>query len=259
MIIRASALALLAATLCLGQTPPQFTTASRLTNKEVVLKLTVESRAKFRIESSSNLLTWDPMSLLLSINPNTYTDNAAPYFPSRYYRAVQLSDAAAVTGDFLTTSDGTVLFHPINHATFVMQWKDLTIYNDPVGSVSTFTGIPKASLIFISHEHGDHFNASLLPSIMAPGAKIIATTTIYNSLSSALKASTIVLKNGQETNLLDLSVMAVPAYNTSNNNHPKGIGNGYVVTIGGKRIYMTGDSEDIPEMKALTDIDVSFV
>jgi L-ascorbate metabolism protein UlaG (beta-lactamase superfamily) len=238
---------------------PQFGHPSRLTNQEFVLKISVfGNQSNFRIDGASSLPEWTPLSVLLSSGLNQYTDSAAPYFPSRYYRAVTLSDTNALTGDYLSTDDGDVLFHPVNHATFLMQWKDIVIYNDPVGS-TYYARLPKAGLVLVGHEHTDHFNATIMTTEKTPSAKIVTTETVYNSLSIPARASTIVLTNGAGTNLLGIDILAVPAYNTTSTYHRKGLGNGYLLTIGGKRIYISGDTEDTPEMLALTNIDVAFL
>jgi L-ascorbate metabolism protein UlaG (beta-lactamase superfamily) len=137
-----------------------------------------------------------------------------------------------------------------------MSWNGRTIYNDPVGGAAPFQGLPRADLILVSHSHGDHFDVSTLNAVKGSNAVIVAPQAVFNSMSAALKSLTTVLTNGAITNIMGLTIDAVPAYNS---NHPKGSGNGYVLTIGGKRIYMSGDTGDIPEMRALQDIDVSFV
>jgi L-ascorbate metabolism protein UlaG (beta-lactamase superfamily) len=130
------------------------------------------------------------------------------------------------------------------------------IYNDPVGGATPYAGLPKADLILVSHSHGDHFDSATLNTVRGPSAVIIAPQAVFNSLSTTLKALTTVLTNGASANVIGLTIEAVPAYNA---NHPKGAGNGYVLTLGGKRIYMSGDTGNIAEMRALQDIDVAFV
>ncbi len=133
------------------------------------------------------------------------------------------------------------------------------IYNDPVGDAALFQGIPRADLILISHAHGDHFNNSTLGVVTNSGSVIIAPPVVYNTMPAELKNLTRVMTNGATTQVLGLTIEAVPAYNLTSSNHPKGVGNGYVLTLGGRRIYLSGDSEDIPEMRSLQNIDVAFV
>jgi L-ascorbate metabolism protein UlaG (beta-lactamase superfamily) len=196
------------------------------------------------------------MLTLLSTDSNQHTDSAALYLESRYYRAFQLNGTNIVTGDHLATDDGEITFHPVNHASFVMSWNGKTIYNDPVGGATPYQGLPRADLILVSHSHPDHFDNSTLNAVKGTNAIIIAPQAVYTGMTVALRGVTAVLTNGTTTNVLGLTIEAVPAYNS---NHPRGTGNGYVLTIGGRRIYMTGDTGDIPEMHALTNVDVAFV
>jgi hypothetical protein len=234
----------------------QFTGIQRLTNGDVLLQLKAQAGFYYRIETSTSLPHWNAWFTLLSTGPNQYTDSAAPYLGGRLYRALELTGTNILTGDHLATDDGDVVIHPINHASFVMSWNGRTIYNDPVGGAAPFQGLPRADLILVSHDHSDHFDASTLNAVKGSNTVIIAPQTVFGSLSATLKSLTLVLTNGATTNILGLTIDAVPAYNS---NHPRGRGNGYVLTIGGKRIYMSGDTGDIPEMRALEAIDVAFL
>ena len=225
----------------------------RFTNSEVQLQLSTTSR--YRIDLSTNLLQWQP---LVSAPPqnSAYLDSGAVYSSNRFYLINQYADTNALTGDHFLTDDGEVIVRPVNHASFVMQWEETMIYNDPVGANSLYSAFPKANLILVSHTHGDHFAAATLSFVRATNGIIIAPQAVYNQLSGASRTATIVLTNGASTNVLGINVEAVPAYNS---NHPRGSGNGYVVTIGGKRFYMAGDTGDVVEMRALQNIDVAFL
>jgi L-ascorbate metabolism protein UlaG (beta-lactamase superfamily) len=231
-------------------------TNSRLTNREVLLRL--NSTGQVRIEASTNLPQWHPLLTLTSTGLNQHFDTAAPYLQQRFYRAQQLTGTTNLTGDWLTTTNGDVLIRPITHASFLMTWNGLVIYNDPDGPTSLYTGLPKGDLILISHEHQDHFDPAALNFLTNIGCRIIAPQLVYsNSMMTAqLRALTTMLTNGATTNLLGLHIEAVPAYN---DRHARGNGNGYVVTIGGRRLYMSGDTGGTPEMRALPNIDVAFV
>jgi L-ascorbate metabolism protein UlaG (beta-lactamase superfamily) len=175
-----------------------------------------------------------------------------------------IATIASLQGDTLSN----VVMRPVTHASFVLSYKGKTIYVDPDGAASLYAGIPKADFILITHEHSDHFDAATINAVANTGARIIAPQVVYSAMSAPMKSLTTVIDYNTTTqapgtlDLLDdmnnllFSVQAVPAYNT---NHPRGQGNGYVVTIDGKRIYIAGDTGNQPELRALTNIDVAFV
>jgi L-ascorbate metabolism protein UlaG (beta-lactamase superfamily) len=242
---------------------PQFTNFQLLTNREAVLAITAPVGRSYRIETATNAQDWGglytfPTNLTTSLQ---HTDSAAPYLPARFYRAAQLTGTNILSGDHLATTNGDVVIRPLYHATFVMNWNGKFIYNDP-DTPANYAGLPRADLVLIGHEHGDHFDTAALTTVAKSNTIIIAPQVAYNAMTAAHRNLTIVLTNGASTNVLGLTVEAVPAYNFPTNQtiyHSKGNGNGYVVTIGGKRLYMAGDTQDVPEMRALPDIDVAFV
>src|SRR5262249_18280918 len=155
------------------------------------------------------------------------------------YRAQQVDGTNVFTGDHLTTTNGDVVMQPRFHATCVLRWNGVMIYCDPDDS-ATYGALAKADLILVTHSHSDHLSVSTIDAVRGPGVVIIAPLDVYNNyLNVAQKAITRVLGYGGSTNLLGLTVEAVPAYNS---NHPFGFGNGYVLTIGGKRIFFSGDT-----------------
>lgn len=242
---------------------PRFTDVRYLPGGEIQLKLAVPTNNNSRLEVSTDLAHWTPVfTFPTTPTAQDYTDSSAPYLSVRYYRAVQSSAPIPVTGDHLMTADGEVVVSPINHATFVASWKGKTIYFDPVGGATRFRTLPRPNIIFITDIHGDHLDAATLSGIDAKNADIVAPPSVYQQLASDLKAKTKILANGENADVQGISVEAIPMYNTTAgrlNNHTKGRGNGYVLTMGGKRIYVAGDTEDIPEMRALKDIDMAFV
>src|SRR5438034_11387988 len=142
-----------------------------------------------------------------------------------------------------------------------MSWKDKTIYADPVGGGKRFDGLPKPDLILVTDIHGDHLDAGTLEAI-AGGATIVAPAAVAEKLPEKLRKQTTVLANGETKTVAGVNVEAVPMYNLTADRlkyHNKGRGNGYVVMVGGKRVYISGDTEDIPEMRALKNIDVAFI
>jgi L-ascorbate metabolism protein UlaG (beta-lactamase superfamily) len=241
----------------LAQNAPRFTRVQPLTNKEVALTLSVSNGLRHRIDSSTSLTDWAGLVTLPGAGSSlSHTDTAAPYLGQRFYRAEQLSGTNTLTGDHLVTTNGDVIIRPINHASFVMSWNGQMIYNDVVGSSTLYAGLPKADLVLVSHHHGDHFSVSTIDAVRKTNGIIVAPLGVFNSMTATLRTNTIVLGYGASTNLLGLTIEAVPGYNS---NHPYGTNNSYIVTIAGKRLFMSGDTGGVPEMRALTNIDVAFI
>jgi len=170
--------------------------------------------------------------------------------------------ADTLDGDRLSTDHGDMIIHPVNHATFVMGWNGKTIYVDPVGGAKRFENLPRPDLILITHGHSDHFDVGTLEGVALTNTVIVAPPSVALELPGNLARHALVLTNGATAGVIGVSVEAVPAYNLTAGRlkyHPKGRDNGYVVTLGGRRVYISGDTEDIPEMRALKDIDVAFV
>jgi L-ascorbate metabolism protein UlaG (beta-lactamase superfamily) len=164
--------------------------------------------------------------------------------------------------DQLETSKGKLTIQPLLHGTVVFTWDGKTIYVDPYGGTKTFKDIAAADLVLITDIHGDHLNEATLDSIKIENAVIVAPQAVVDKLPENLKAKAIVLNNGGTTEQKGISIAAIPMYNlpeAADSRHTKGRGNGYILTLGGKKVYLSGDTEDIPEMRALTNIDVAFV
>ena len=169
-------------------------------------------------------------------------------------------------GDRVSTGSGVLVIHPVNHATILMQWNGKTIYVDPVGGVKPFADLPKPDLVLVTHIHFDHFDPATLAALMPAGRQpvIVAPKTVAEKIPETLRAKTKVkvLANGEKADLDGIAVEAVPAYNTTPGRdkfHPRGRDNGYVLTMGGKKVYIAGDTEDTAEMRALKDIDIAFL
>jgi L-ascorbate metabolism protein UlaG (beta-lactamase superfamily) len=173
-----------------------------------------------------------------------------------------LPAAEPLTGDRVATKDGDLVIHPINHATLALGWKNLTFYIDPVGGAARFAGLPRPDLILITHDHGDHLSADTLKAVAGEKTALVAPPAVAGQLPAELRQRTTVLTNGETKSLQGITIEAVPMYNTTPeraNFHPKGRGNGYVLTFADKRVYLSGDTEDIPEMRALKNIAVAFL
>lgn len=168
----------------------------------------------------------------------------------------------APTPDTIATEDGALKIFPINHATLALQWKDRTIYVDPVGGAKPLKELSKPDLILVTDIHGDHFSKETLAELAGPKTKLVCPTAVAEQMTPDLHNSATILTNRQTGELFGIKIEAIPMYNLTTERlkfHNKGRGNGYVVTLGGKRIYLSGDTEDIPEMLALKNIDVAFV
>jgi L-ascorbate metabolism protein UlaG (beta-lactamase superfamily) len=163
--------------------------------------------------------------------------------------------------DTLRTEKGDLTITPVEHATFVMKWSGKTIFVDPTKGGDAFKEFGKPDLILVTDIHGDHYDPKTLTAVRTPETAVIVPAAVAEKMGSD-KGNAKVLANGEKTKIGDIEVEAVPMYNLTaerKNFHTKGRGNGYVVTLGGKRIYISGDTEDIPEMRALKDIDAAFV
>jgi L-ascorbate metabolism protein UlaG (beta-lactamase superfamily) len=244
---------------CHAEDAGKFILVQRLPNQDVALEFTAPAGEVWRVETSGDLADWQGWICFKSRGANRHLDSAGAYHERRFYRATEVAAAGSITGDHLATANGEVVIHPVNHASLVLGWNGRAIYVDPVGGAGLYQGLPGADLVLLTHQHGDHLHVGTLDSVRGPQVVIVAPQTAYNGLSAGLKGLTKVLANGAQTNLLDLTVEAVPAYNLTASHHAKGAGNGYVLTLGGKRIYISGDTEDTREMRALRDVDVAFV
>jgi L-ascorbate metabolism protein UlaG (beta-lactamase superfamily) len=166
---------------------------------------------------------------------------------------------AALTSDTVSTSQGPLKITPIKHASVMLEFGGKVIHVDP-WSQGDYTGLPKADVIFITDIHGDHMDPTKIAEIKKEGTVIVAPATVAKTVTEAT-----VINNGESKTIAGIQVEAIPMYNLVRGPsagklfHDKGRGNGYVLTLGGKRIYFSGDTESVPEMKALKNIDIAFV
>ncbi|MFC2169321.1 MBL fold metallo-hydrolase [Acidobacteriota bacterium] len=162
--------------------------------------------------------------------------------------------------DVFKTSQADLKITFLGHGTLMFRFGEKIIYIDPVSQYGDFSQLPKANLVFITHEHGDHFDQSVIELISEKETDIILTEKCAEKSDKG-----IVMKNGDTKIVQGLKLEAVPAYNIVHMRspnvpfHAKGEGNGYVVTFGDKRVYIAGDTENIPEMKELRNIEIAFL
>lgn len=162
--------------------------------------------------------------------------------------------------DVIATSAGDLKITFIGHGTLMFQIGGQTIHVDPFGQLADYTQLPKADMVLITHDHFDHFDLKALEAIRDKKTAVILTEACAKKVPGS-----IVMKNGDAQTILGIGIEAVPAYNvihmrdSQNPFHPKGVGNGYILTFGNKRVYVAGDTENIPEMKQLNHIDIAFL
>jgi L-ascorbate metabolism protein UlaG (beta-lactamase superfamily) len=173
--------------------------------------------------------------------------------------AAALPLGAARPSDSFDTSAGPVKITPIQHASFMIEAGGKVIHVDPVGP-DFYAGLPQADLILITDTHGDHMARPTIAKLEKAGTVIIAPAAVAKTVTEAQ-----ILVNGDSKKWNGWTIEAVPMYNIKRGPsdgklfHDKGRGNGYILTYGGKRFYISGDTEGIPEMRALKNIDVAFV
>jgi L-ascorbate metabolism protein UlaG (beta-lactamase superfamily) len=166
------------------------------------------------------------------------------------------------TPDIISTGKGPLTIQPLVHASLVFSTSDLTIYADPTGGAANYTGIKAPDLILITDIHGDHFDIKTISAVRTAGTTLVVPKAVADLLPDSLKGKVVILNNGDKTTLSGISITALPMYNlpeSAKAMHTKGRGNGYVLGIGGKNLYLSGDTQGIPEMRSLKDIDIAFV
>jgi L-ascorbate metabolism protein UlaG (beta-lactamase superfamily) len=161
--------------------------------------------------------------------------------------------------DVIKTGAGDLRITFIGHGTLMFTFGGKVIHVDPVGQYADYGKLPKADLILITHEHRDHLDPKAVEMLRQPGTQIV-----LNKAAAGQVPGGLVMANGETKTVAGLTIEAVPAYNLVHKRengqpfHPKGQGNGYVITFGDKRVYVAGDTENTPEMKALPNIDIAF-
>ncbi len=162
--------------------------------------------------------------------------------------------------DVIQTSAGDLKITFIGHGTLMFTFNGMTIHIDPVSREADYTKMPKADLILVTHQHGDHLDPEVIGILRQEN-----TDVVYSGKCAEVVPGGIVMVNGDVKSIDGLKIETVPAYNIIHKRenghpyHPRGEGNGYVITFGDKRVYVAGDTENTPEMKALKGIDVAFL
>src|SRR4029079_4098052 len=167
--------------------------------------------------------------------------------------------SSAPKPDTLAATNGDITIQPLNHATLELTWNNHIILVDPTGQAN-YSTLSAPDIILITDIHGDHLDPATITKVRKSSTKIVAPAAAASKLESPS-----VIANGETKTVDTISIEAIPMYNLTRGPaagqlyHDKGRGNGYVLTLGGKRIYIAGDTENIPEMRALKNIDVAFV
>lgn len=202
-------------------------------------------------------------ALLTACNKNeTPVTNAAAPMASASSLAVPLPTAGtAPASDTIPTRQGDLKIVPLRHATVLLDWAGKTIYVDPAADAK-YDGLPKADVILVTDVHADHMSPPTIELLRKPETTVVVPAAVATNLPPAGR---VTIANGESRTVAGFDVDAVPMYNIQRGPsagqfyHDKGRGNGYVLTLGGKRVYLSGDTECTPEMKALKKIDIAFV
>jgi L-ascorbate metabolism protein UlaG (beta-lactamase superfamily) len=177
--------------------------------------------------------------------------------------ALALVPLAAAGQSTVPATGGAITITPFQHATLQVEFGGKVIQVDPAqGDLSK---AKPGDVVLVTDIHGDHLNPDLIATVRKPGAPVVMPAAVQQQVGDKVPAPVEVMANGQTKTVAGVSIEAVPMYNLQRGPsagqlfHTKGRGNGYIVTLGGKRVYFAGDTECTPEMKALTNIDVAFI
>lgn len=174
--------------------------------------------------------------------------------------AVSANAEERFASDVIKTSSGDLQITFIGHASLIFSFNKRTVHVDPYSKLADYALLPKADVIVITHEHRDHLDPVAIDKIRTDKTKIILTEAGAKQFSGGS-----VMRNGDAQTIDGIKIEAVPAYNLVHKReggepfHPKGAGNGYVLTFGDKRVYIAGDTENVPEMAGLKNIDIAFL
>jgi L-ascorbate metabolism protein UlaG (beta-lactamase superfamily) len=164
--------------------------------------------------------------------------------------------------DSIKTVKGVLVVQPVEHASLVLSVAGTVIYADPAGKTDRFKGLAAPDIILITDIHGDHFDSAAVAALKTSKTRLIVPKVVADKLPESYKPMVTVLKNFGVATQNGITINAIPMYNlpeSPESRHTKGRGNGYIITVGGTRIYISGDTQGIPEMRSLRNINVAFV
>ncbi|TDS13490.1 L-ascorbate metabolism protein UlaG (beta-lactamase superfamily) [Maribacter caenipelagi] len=174
----------------------------------------------------------------------------------------EMEDNMSVTDIIKERKAEEIEITPIEHATTIIEWNDVVIYIDPTGGAAAFEGQKNPTLILITDIHGDHLSTETLDALDTTNVTFIVPQAVADELPEKYATHLEIMENGASKKLNGITIEAIPMYNLRKEAlkfHEKGRGNGYVLNIDNQRIYFSGDTEDIPEMRSLKNIDKAFV
>ena len=170
----------------------------------------------------------------------------------------QLSSAP----DTYETEMGELIIHPINHGSVAFTFDGKTIFVDPFGGAEKFADFNAPDVIFITDIHGDHHNPETLDALNTENTTFVVPQAVADAMDGIYEGQLVILANEETKEVMGMNVTGVAMYNLpddESSRHKKGRGNGYVIDFGGMHVYLSGDTEDVPEMRSLENIDIAFV
>ncbi|MBN2432805.1 MAG: MBL fold metallo-hydrolase [Acidobacteria bacterium] len=162
--------------------------------------------------------------------------------------------------DVFDTSAGPLAITFIGHGSLMLKFEGKVIHVDPFSRLTDYSRLPTANLILLTHHHGDHLDEAALRYVRTENSRLVLTAACAEKVTGGM-----VMQNGDERTVDGIHIEAVPAYNIVHRRdngepyHPKGVGNGYICTFGDVRVYIAGDTENIPEMGGLANINIAFL